>query len=45
MAESIVERVDSGLTEGTCAKAGYTQEDGEKDVKIPFVGDIKFALY
>jgi len=43
--ENILEKVDSKLTEGTCASAGYTQDDGEKDVALPFVGEVKFALY
>ena len=45
MTETYIEKMDSKLTEGTCASAGYTKGDGEKDVKIPFIGDIKFALY
>lgn len=43
--EGLIEKMDAKLQEGTCASAGYTKDDGEKDYKLPFVGDIKFALY
>jgi hypothetical protein len=43
--ESIVEKLDSKLVEGTCASAGYTKEDGSKDVKIPYFGDVTFSLF
>jgi len=43
--ENILEKVDSKLIEGTCSSAGYTQDDGEKDVALPWVGTVKFALY
>jgi len=43
--ETMLEKVDSKLQEGSCSSAGYTQEDGEKDYALPFMGDVKFALY
>ena len=34
------------LTEGTCASQDYTVvEEGTKDYKIPFVGDVKVTVY
>jgi len=35
----------ASLKEGTCADQGYTVDDGSKDIKVPFIGDIKVALY
>jgi len=35
----------ASLAEGTCAAQGYTVDDGAKDLKVPFIGDIKIALY
>lgn len=35
----------AGLTEGTCASQGYTKLDGEKEIKVPVIGNIKIDLY
>jgi len=43
--EAIFEKIDSKFVEGTCSSAGYTQDDGEKDITVPWVGEIKLALY
>jgi len=34
-----------GFEHGSCPDAGYTVEDGAKEVKIPMLGDITLALY
>ena len=35
----------ASLKEGNCADQGYSVADGEKDLKIPFIGDIKIELF
>jgi len=35
----------ASLKEGTCASVGYSVADGEKDIKVPVIGEIKIELF